>query len=138
MSESFFNKLLGWRSLTLLKRNTNAVVFQWNLQNFSEHLLLRCEWLLLYLHPNGHTRRIQVGSTWILRRDIEVQILTNFHVVSAYFFDVISMFEKSTLLPRTFISVIPLVEKSTLFARSFLDAISLVEICVSFYLLFSM
>ena len=55
--------------------------------------------------PTGTQRRIHVDSMWILRRYVEEKISTNFHVISAYFFDVISMVEKSTWIPRTFFSV---------------------------------
>ena len=43
-----------------------------------------------------------VESTSILRRYVEDQISTNFDVISTYFFDVISLVEKSTLFPLTF------------------------------------
>ena len=72
-------------------------------------------------NPKGTLRQIYVGSTSILRRYVEDQISRNFHVISTYFFDVISMVEKSTLFPRTFIGVILLVEKSTLFPGTFFD-----------------
>ena len=86
--------------------------------------------------PMGTPRRIHVDSTWLLRRYVEDQISTNFHVISAYFFDVISMVEKSTWFPRTFFDVISLVEKSTWFPRTFFDVISMVEICTLFLLTF--
>ena len=60
------------------------------------------------------------------------QILTNFYVISTYFFDVISMVEKSMLFPRTFFNVISMVEKSTLFPHTFFDVISMVEKSTSF------
>ena len=78
-------------------------------------------------NPTGTPRRIHVDSTWILRRYVEEQISTNFHVISAYFFDVISMVEKSTWFPRTFFDVISMVEKFTWFPRTFFDVISMVE-----------
>ena len=81
----------------------------------------------MYVYPTGTPRRIHVDSTWILRRYVEEQISTNFHVISAYFFDVISMVEKSTWFPRTFFDVISMVEKSTWFPRTLFDVISLVE-----------
>ena len=90
----------------------------------------------LWYNPTGTPRRIHVDSTWILRRYVEDQISTNFHVISAYFFDVISMVEKSTWFPRTFFDVISLVEKSTWFPRTFFDVISMVEICTLFLLTF--
>ena len=75
----------------------------------------------------GTPRQIDVDSTWILRQYVEDQISTNFHVISAHFFDVISMVEKSTWFPRTLFDVISLVEKSTWLPRTFLDVISMVE-----------
>ena len=78
-------------------------------------------------YPTGTPRRIDVDSTWTLRRYVKDQISTNFHVISAYFFDVISMVQKSTWFPRTFFDVISLIEKSTWFPRTFFDVISLVE-----------
>ena len=65
--------------------------------------------------PTGTPRQIDVDSTWILRGYVEDQISTNFHVISRYFFDVISLIEKSTSFPRTFFDVILMVEKSPLF-----------------------
>ena len=87
-------------------------------------------------YPTGTPRQIDVDSTWILRRYVEDQISTNFHVVSTYFFDVISLIEKSTLFPRTSFDVISMVEKSTSFPRIFFNVISFVEIS-TVYLLFS-
>ena len=52
--------------------------------------------------PTGTPRRIHVDSMWVLRRYVEDQISTNFHLISEYFFDVISIVEKSTLFPHTF------------------------------------
>ena len=78
-------------------------------------------------NPTGTPRRIHVNSTRILRRYVEDQISTNFHVISTYFFDVISMVEKSTWFPCTFFDVILLVEKFTWFPCTFFDVISLVE-----------
>ena len=43
-----------------------------------------------------------MDSTWILRRYVEDQISTSFHIISTYFFDVISLGEKSTWFPRIF------------------------------------
>ena len=95
------------------------------------HLYYQCQFLLKhqffqFLHffnsykPNGHT-------TSIRRRSVEDQILTNFHIISLYFFDVISLFEKFTLFPRTFFDVIWMIEKSTLFPHTFIGVISLVQ-----------
>ena len=86
--------------------------------------------------PMGTPRRIHVDSTWLLRRYVEDQISTNFHVISAYFFDVISMVEKSTSFSRTFFYVISLVEKSMLFPCALFDVISIVETCTLFLLTF--
>ena len=55
------------------------------------------------------------------------QILTNFYVISTYFFDVISMVEKSMLFPHSFFDVISMVEKSTFFPCTFFNVISMVE-----------
>ena len=110
-------------------------------------------WVYQRSFPTGTPRRIHVDSTSILRRYVEDQISTNFHVVSAYlfdvnpiaeksmsfpriFFDVISLVEKSTLFPHTFLDVISMVEKSTLITRIFFDVICLVEICTVFLLTF--
>ena len=101
----------------------------------------------------GTPRRIDVDSMWMLRRYVEDQISTIFHiistyffdvildrnipVVSTYFFDVISLVEKSTLFPLTFFDAISMVKKSTLFPRSFFfDVLSLVEISMVFLLTF--
>lgn len=40
-------------------------------------------------HPVGTSRRINVDSLSILRQYIKDEILTNFHFISTYFFDVI-------------------------------------------------
>ena len=56
--------------------------------------------------PKGTPHRIDVDSTWILRRYVEDQISMNFQVISTYVFDVISLIEKCTLLPRTFFDII--------------------------------
>ena len=73
-----------------------------------------------------------VESTWIFRRYVEDQISTTFHVISAYFFDVISMAEKSTLFPRTFFDVISMVEICTLFLLTFFDVILMGKNSTSF------
>ena len=77
--------------------------------------------------PTSTPRRIHIDSTWILRGYVEDQISTNFHVISAYLFDVISLVEKSTSFSRTFSDVISLVKKSTLFLRTLFDVILMVE-----------
>ena len=87
--------------------------------------------------PTGTPRWIHVDSTWTLRRYVADKISTNFHVISAYFFDVISMVEKSTWFPRTFFDVISLVEKFTWFPRTFFDVISMVEKSTLFHVLLS-
>ena len=88
----------------------------------------RC-WLLLLQHvyPKGTSLRIDVNSTSILQRYIEDQISMNFHVISTYFFDVISPIEKSTSFPRSFLDVISLVENSALLSRTFYGVILLVK-----------
>ena len=64
-------------------------------------------------------RAHQVESTSIRRGYyVEEQISMNFHVIPAYFFDVISVVEKSTWFPRTFLDVNSLVEKFMWFART--------------------
>ena len=80
------------------------------------------------------SRRIHVDSMWILRRHIEDQVLTNFDVISVYFFDAILMDDKSTPFPRNFFDVILLVEKSALFPRTLFDVICLVKTCTLFLL----
>ena len=75
----------------------------------------------------GTPRRIDVDSTWILCWYVENQILTNFQVISTYFFDVILLIEKSMSFPRSFFGVISMTEKTTLFPRSSFVLISLVE-----------
>ena len=67
----------------------------------------------------GIQRALHVDSTWILCRYVEDQISMNFHVISTYVFDIISMVEKSTLFPLTFFDVISMVEKSTLLPGAF-------------------
>ena len=83
-------------------------------------------------------RAHHVKSMSILRRYVEDQITTNFHVISTHFFDLISLVEKSALFLGTFFDVISMDEKSTLFPRTFFDVISLVKITRCFHLLFSM
>ena len=78
-------------------------------------------------NPTRTPRRIDVDSTWILRGHVEDQISTNLHIVSTYFFDVISLIEISTQFPRTFFDVISMVEESTQFSRTFFNVISMVE-----------
>ena len=60
---------------------------------------------MLHFRTTYPQRAHHVDSTWILRRNVEDQISTNFHVISAYFFDVVSVVEKSTYFPRTFFNV---------------------------------
>ena len=62
-----------------------------------------------------------------LYRYVEDQISTNFHVISTYFFDVISLIKKSKSFPRSFFNVILMVEKFVLFLRTFFDIILMVE-----------
>ena len=103
---------------------TLIVLYIWWIFSVSTYLLY---WYHDFVYPMGTPRRIDVDSTWILRRYVEDQVLTNFHVISAYFFDVILMVEKSTSFLHTFFDVTSLVEKSTLFPRTFCDVISMVE-----------
>ena len=77
--------------------------------------------------PTGTLRRIDIDLTWILHRYVEDQISMNFHVISTYLFDLISLIEKSASFPRTFFDVISMVENSTLFPRTFFDVTSIVE-----------
>ena len=103
--------------------------------------------------PTGCPPRIYVDSTSILRRYVEDQVLTDFHVISTYFFDVIlliekpalflrtifdliSMVKKSSLLPRTFFGVILMVKKSMLFPRIFFEVLLMVEKSTLFALTF--
>ena len=78
-------------------------------------------------YPTSTPGGIRVDSTWILRRYVEEQFSTSFHVISTNFFDLISLIEKSTSFPHTFFDVISMVEKSTLFPHTFFDVISMVE-----------
>ena len=82
---------------------------------------------VLSAYVTDSQRALHVESTSILRRYVENQISTNYCVTSTYFFDLISLVEKSTLFPRTFFDVISMVEKSTLFPRTFFDIISIVQ-----------
>ena len=94
------------------------------------------QWLPIYhasmissniLSSQRDSMLIYVDLTWILRRYVEDQISTYFHVISTNFFNVISLIENCTSFPRTFFNVVWMVEKSTLFPRTFLDVISMVE-----------
>ena len=77
-------------------------------------------------------RRINVDLMSILRRYVEKKISISFHVISTYFFDAISMGEKSTSFRRTFFNVTLISEKSTSFQRTFFDVISMSEKSISF------
>ena len=83
-------------------------------------------------YPTGTPRRIDVDSIWILRPYVEDQISTNFHVGFTYFFDVISLIEKSTSFPHIFFDVIWMAEKSTLFPRTSFVKISTVSLLIFF------
>ena len=79
-------------------------------------------------HPNRHSTSNYVDWRSILCWYVKDQISTNFHVISIYYFDVVSLIEKSvneksTLLPLTLFDVISMVEKSTLFPRTFFNVI---------------
>ena len=82
---------------------------------------------VIWTFPMCIPRRLDVDSTWILRRYVEDQISMNFQVIFTYFFDVISLIEKSTLFPRTFFDVISFVEISTVFLLTFFNVILMVE-----------
>ena len=103
--------------------------------NTYEQFVKKCKKSVTSVLPTGTRRGFDVDSTWILRRYVKDQISTNFHAISPYFFDVISLVEKLTWFPRTFFDVFSMVEKSTLFPRTFIGVISMVEICPFFYLL---
>ena len=77
--------------------------------------------------PTGTPRRIDVDSTWILRRYVKDQILTIFHVISTYYFRCNFDNLKTTLLPRTFFDVISFAEISTVFLVTFFHVILMVE-----------
>ena len=77
--------------------------------------------------PAGTPRPIDVDSTSILPRYVEDKISTNFHVISMYFFDVISLIKKSMSFRRTFFDVISMAEKPTLFPRPQFGVSSMVE-----------
>ena len=81
----------------------------------------------IWNYPTDTLRQIDVDSTWILHRYVEDQISTNFHVISTYFFDVISLIKKYTSFPRTFFGVISMVQKSTLFSLNFFDVTLMIE-----------
>ena len=113
--------------ITLIGESTWKLWHQWVLHvDFSMSFRHQTDSLFPFYHfltfsPTGTPRLIHVDSTWILRRYVENQISTNFRVISAYFFDVISMVEKPTWFPRTFFDVISMVKKSTLFPRTFFN-----------------
>ena len=104
-------------------------IFQYFLPHFCKAKILNMvnKENQIITYPTGTPRRINVDSTSILRQYIEEQNSTNLHVISTYFFDVISLIEKSTSFPRTFFNVISLIKKSTLFQGTFIDVILLVE-----------
>ena len=77
--------------------------------------------------PRDSPCGIRVDSTSTLRWYVDFQISTNFHVIFTYFFDVISLVEKSTLFPLTIFDVISMVGKPTLSPRTFFNLISMVE-----------
>ena len=75
--------------------------------------------------PTDTPRQIDVDSMLILRRYVEKKISMNFHIMSTYFFNVISMGKKLTLFRRSFIDESLMGEKSTPFRLTFFDLISL-------------
>ena len=101
-------------------------LFYLEMYKSTHHLRNKC-YKYCWCMPNGHSTSKDVNSTSILRGYVEDQVLTNFHVISTYFFDVISLTEKSSSFPRTFFDVISMVEKSKLFPNIFFDVISMVE-----------
>ena len=85
------------------------------------------EWKFSLSHVFSSEQSLSQRQSTILHRYVEDQILTNFYVISTYFFDVISMVEKSMLFPHSFFDVISMVEKSTFFPCTFFNVISMVE-----------
>ena len=77
--------------------------------------------------PTGTLCCIHVDSTWILSQHVKDQISTIFRVISAFFFNVFLMVEKSTLFALNFFDAIFMVEKFTFFLRTFFDVIAIVE-----------
>ena len=71
---------------------------KWHAPNWSEEIFV-------VKKKNTAQWALHVESTSILSRYVEDQILTNFHVISTYFFDVISMVEISTFFPTCFFSM---------------------------------
>lgn len=75
--------------------------------------------------PTTTTLRIDVNSTPILRSYVKKKISMYFHVVSMYFFNVISVGEKSTSFPHSLFQVILMRKKSRLFWCTLFDVISM-------------
>ena len=104
------------RTRTRIVININYSIFCW--KNYSFRFKLH-----IYTVPNpaGTLRCILDDLTSILHRYVEGQTSTNFHVISTYFFDVISLIQKSMSFPCTFFDIISMVEKSTSFPLTFFD-----------------
>ena len=100
----------------LSKPSSPLISFRFLINFFNKGNIIRGSYTM------GTPCRIHVDSTWIFRRYVEDQIST-FHVISAYFFGVISITEKSMLFPRTFFDVTSMVEICTLFLLTFFDVI---------------
>ena len=96
----------------LSKPSSPLISFRFLISFFNKGNIIRGSYTM------GTPRRIDVDSTWIFRRYVEDQISTTFHVISAYFFDVISMIEISMLFPRTFFDVILMGKNLTSFLVS--------------------
>ena len=96
----------------LSKPSSPLISFRFLINFFNKGNIIRGSYTM------GTPRRIDVDSTWIFRRYVEDQISTTFHVISAYFFDVISMIEISMLFPRTFFDVILMGKNLTSFLVS--------------------
>ena len=106
----------------LSKPSSPLISFRFLINFFNKGNIIRGSYTM------GTPRRIDVDISSIRRRPN----FDDFHVISAYFFDVISMAEKSTLFPRTFSDVISMVEVCTLFLLTFFDVILMGKNLTSF------
>ena len=112
-------------SLDVSPPGQHAVFYQ---RNYVEKSTWKWKWRDIGSTPRG----IHVDLTPISRQYVKDQISTNFNVISMYFFDVISLIEKSTSFPRTFFDVISLVENCMLFPHTFWGVIRWSKIHVVF------
>ena len=80
-----------------------------------------------FFFPTGTPRRIDHQFDVDITSVRERRSFNEFHVISTYFFDVISLVEKSTSVPRTFFNVISLIAISTFFPSTFFDVNSMLE-----------